>query len=130
MKKLSKQQCARHEELVAQLTKARDDLNTAIGAYNAEVARLHAELSPKVDAVNAVITEVNSFVEEVHDEQESYYDERSEKWQEGDAGQAYSYWKDGWDLTLDELELEEPSPFDEVEVDVDGFEQLEDEVSS
>jgi hypothetical protein len=130
MKRLSKKQQERHEELLVQLTTARDDLNQAIIHFNEEVSKLHGDLAPKVTAVNEAITLVNAFVEEIHGDQECFYDERSEKWQENDAGQAYADWMGEWEMSIDELELEEPTPFDEVEIDVETFENLSQEVSS
>lgn len=132
MKRLDKKQQARHEELSQKLAEARDALNENIATFNAHVSRLHVELLvPKVAAVNVVIAEVNTFVEEVHGEQQDYYDERSDSWREGDAGSEYESWMSGWELEMDELELEEPTPFDEVDMtDADEFENLENEVSS
>jgi hypothetical protein len=131
MKRLDKKQQAYHEKLATQLKEAGDELNVAIGAFNAAVAQLHGELAPKVDAVNVAIEAVNEFVMQVHGDQESYYDERSENWQNGDAGSAYQDRMSEWDLVLDALELEEPVPFDEIEIDeMDAFENLEQEVQS
>lgn len=130
MKCLDKKQQAYHAKLVAQLTESRDALNQAIREFNAAVVQLHSDLAPKVDAVNAAIENVNGFVMEVHSDLESYYDDKSDNWKEGDAGSAYYDWMSAWDISLGALELEEPVPFDEVEIDVDEFENLELEVSS
>ena len=132
MKRLSRQQQAQHEVLVTQLTKARDELNAAIAQFNEGVSRLHGELLvPKVEATNAALVAVNTFVEEIHGDQESYYEDRNDNWREGDAGQAYDSWMNEWgDVSFDPLELEDPVPFDEVAMDVDGFARLEAEVNS
>lgn len=134
MKRLSKQQVAQHTALAEKLTEARDELNVAIGQFNEEVARLHAELLvPKVDAANAAIAEALSFAEEIHGDQESYHEERSDNWKEGEAGQAYEDWMSSWgDVVggLDELDLEQPTPFDEVAIDVEAFAEIETEVNS
>lgn len=130
MKKLSKQQVERRAQLAADIARACLGMNVAIDEFNASVVALHAGLAPKVDAVNVAIDAANAFTEEVHDELESYYDEKSERWQEGEAGQAYADWRDEWDLVLDALELEEVVPFDQVEIDVGSFEDLAEEVSS
>ena len=132
MKRLSKTQVARHEELSQKLATVRDELNDAIKAFNAEVTMLHARLlQPKVAEVNAAVSLANAFVEEIHGEQESYFDERSDAWREGDAGSEYESWKNEWELSLDEMELEDPVPFDEVDmIDADEFENLQQEVST
>jgi uncharacterized protein YukE len=132
MKRLSKTQQARHEEISQKLATTRDELNEAIQAFNAEVTALHARLlQPKVAEVNVAVSLANAFVEEIHGEQESYFDERSDTWREGDAGSEYENWKNEWELSLDELELEDPAPFDEVDMtDADEFENLQQEVST
>src|ERR1700722_2892109 len=131
MKRLDKKQKARHEELSQKLTETHDELNEAILVFNAKVSALHAELlAPKVAAVNEVITAANLFAEEINAEQVDYYDERSDAWREGDAGSEYESWKDSWELELEELSLEEPTPLDEVDPDVEAFTNLETEVSS
>ena len=130
MKRLSKPQTVRHEELTVKLTATRDDLNAAIVNFNAEVEALHEHLAPKVADVNAIIVEVNEFVEEIHSEQENYSNDRTESWHDGDTGSAYADWMATWELEIDDLKLEKPTPFDEVEIDVDEFENLEQEVPS
>lgn len=131
MKRLDKKQVARHKELSQKLTETHDELNAAIETFNAEVSALHARLlAPKVEAVNAAIADANAFTEDIYAEQEGYYDERSDVWKAGDAGSEYESWMSSWDDTLDDLELEEPSPYDEVDLDVEGFTNLETEVPS
>lgn len=130
MKKLTKKQQVRHEELSAKLTTAKEGLSAAILDFNEGVQKLHADMAPKVEAVNVAISEANTFAQEIHDEQESYYDAKSDNWRDGDAGSAYSDWMGAWELELEEVELEEPVDFDEPEIDTDSFEQLETEVSS
>ena len=131
MKRLSKQQAAQHAKLATDLTEARDSLNQAIREYNRRVKDLHASLLMyRVAKVNTAAKACNAFVSDVHDEQESYYEDRSDNWREGDAGSAYEEWKNSWEVNLDELELEDPQPFDEVDIDVDEFANLEEECPS
>jgi hypothetical protein len=131
MKRLNKQQAAKHEELSAKLTSGKEELNEAIGQFNTEVEALHEKLlSEKVVALNETIQEANEFAQEIHSEQEDYESERSDKWREGDAGSNYQDWMSAWETEIEELELEEPTPFDEPDIDVEGFANLETEVSS
>lgn len=131
MKRLGRPDVLRHADLVARVTVARDALNAAIREYNRQVKDMHAVLLvPKVQEVNDAVEACNAFVDEVHSDQENYYEDRSDNWREGDAGQSYSDWMSSWELELDELALEEPTPFDEVELDVDEFERLEEECPS
>lgn len=85
MKKLSKIQRERREELAGKLSNAYGHLSQAIEAYNATLA------------------EVKTFCEEVVADIQTYVDDRSEKWQESDASTAYDAWKEPWE----QLDLED-----------------------
>jgi hypothetical protein len=69
----------RFTELLSKLEAAPEDLNEAIRAYN--VARLKAEVF------------VSGLAETFRDS----YDEKSERWQEGDAGQAADSFISDWE---------------------------------
>jgi DNA phosphorothioation-dependent restriction protein DptG len=43
---------------------------------------------------NETREEIRGVIEDWYNEADAYYDDRSEKWQEGDSGQAYDTWKD------------------------------------
>lgn len=117
MKSISKADDARRDELAARLE-----------IEGANVAKSHAALLAATEAhnlaiagYNEVLDEARSFAFDIANEIESYTTERSEKWQEGDAGQAYSAWLDEWqqwspdDLTpVDEPELAEPDHIEEL----------------
>lgn len=131
MKRLSKIQLKRHEELSGKLSSAKEDLDDAITSFNEKVELLHNDLlQSKVDAFNEAIRQANEFTEEIHSEQEDYESERSDNWRDGDAGSAYQDWMSQWEMELEELELEPPTPFDEVEIETDNFANLDTEVSS
>lgn len=130
MKRLSKEQVKRHAQLATDLHEAYREMEAAIGYYNVAVSEAFAKLAPAVEAFNAKVTEANEFIGEVHDEQEAYFDEKSERWQEGDAGSAYSDWKGEWETEVEEVELEEPGELDVPDVDIESFENLEEESSS
>lgn len=115
-----------------------------LAAIGSEVGTLFDdldELREKFEAEAAVILEriaeakgeARDIMDEAANDAESYYDERSEKWQEGDRGQAYSEWKDRLrsvaeaieeDLDAPEVQMpERPSWVDELrEPDFSEFE--------
>jgi uncharacterized protein YukE len=105
MKKLSKEQLTKREELIAEMRKRHEAVQAAV-----------ADL-------NVTIQEANELITEVHNDQEVYFDERSEKWQEGDAGSAYSDWMSEWESEIEEIEAPE-------EDFIESFESLSAEVSS
>jgi len=105
MKKLTKEQLKRREEIIV------------------EMRRRHEAVQAAVADLNTTIQEANELITEVHNDQEVYFDERSEKWQEGDAGSAYSDWMQEWDSEIDEVE----SPEEDF---IESFESRPEEVSS
>lgn len=113
MKKLSKSDIARRAEIATKLAEAlsavedeHNVLQEAMNAYNAKVADY-----------NEALAEANGFVEDIANEIQSYMDDRSEKWHEGDTGEMYATWVDGWTSyapeDMDEGEMPPlPSPSD------------------
>lgn len=131
MKRLSKEQVKEHEELVDAVNGAHQELDGAIKQYNERVAAAHSELAPFVEAFNEAVTKANDFRESVHSDQQAYFDEKSEKWQEGDAGSAYSDWMSQWDeAAIEEVELDDAPEMDTPDLELNGFDQLETECPS
>jgi hypothetical protein len=98
MKKLSSADEVRLADIIARLEGGKQsladghaDLVLAIGEYNAKVA-----------AYNEVVEEAEAVVQDLVNEMDEYLGGRSERWLEGDAGQAYSGWKD----TFEAIEFE------------------------
>lgn len=131
MKKLTKDQIAQHTKLSAELNDVREKLEAAVKRFNEKVAVEFSELETIVEALNEKTSEANAFIEEIHDEQESFYDERSEKWQEGDAGSAYSDWMSTWEISIEPIELMDLPAQDVPQIEgLEDFESLETECSS
>lgn len=70
----------------------------AVSQVLEEAEKVRADAEARINALLSEAAEAKEEVREILDdaamEAEAYYDERSEKWQEGDRGQAYSDWKD------------------------------------
>lgn len=150
MKKLTKKQVEDRDAHVTALRSAKEKLTLAIGAFNEASETAFAEVSTAVEtynqkrkdelvavteaaeAYNEVAAEASSFCEGLRDEAQGYHDDKSEKWQEGDAGQAYAQWIEeiGLDVSMieleepDDLEVEEPAEVDEPSMEV-GPDELE-----
>ena len=80
-----------------------DDLIGDVRDNERKLVEAHAEMSAAVDNYNDAVAEYNAaatavqeFRDEVVGDMEAYRDDRSERWQEGDAGQAYQAWIDEW----------------------------------
>lgn len=116
--KLTKDEAARKAELLLDLQAQYDKLEDAINTYRAEEALLREPVVNALDAYNELVDAARGFAEDVANRAETEYDEKSEKWQEGDRGEAAREWKDAWDnVNLDEIEIEWP---DELSVDDPG----------
>lgn len=129
MKTLSKPNCNQKQGHVDRITSKRDVLDAAIEKYNAQMDELRAVAEAAKDELNEAISDADAWREEINGEQEDYFADRSEKWQEGDAGQSYSAWKESWSVPLELVEIEFPESLESPEVAaVDQLENLADEV--
>lgn len=122
MKKLDKSQEKRWSELAKTLEGKRQALESAVEAFNGEVVQLWEPVKQALEELNERLQEAEEFREEIHGDMDAYFGERSEKWQEGDIGQAYQEWQSSWETSFDEvcfeqepLEIEAPDLSETVE---------------
>ncbi len=104
MKKIAKESAAKimalidtHNAIVLELQDkpAPDRLPAAIGRFNANAANLR-------ELIDAEIYDIDE-----------YMSERSERWQDGERGQAYQAWRDELEAQpLDEIDAEDIEAFD------------------
>jgi uncharacterized membrane-anchored protein YjiN (DUF445 family) len=102
--KLSRQQDAERDALIDRLNEARAALEEKIDAANAAIG----EANEARDAFNSHITDAQEFVDGIASEIEDFINEKSERWQEGEKGQAATAMLGEWQgysfETLDEYE--------------------------
>jgi len=96
MKNLSNSDCKRIVSLAEEINTARAALTTAVETANAAIEHAQTALA----AYETSIDNAHSFAEDIVREIESYMDERSEKWHEGNSGEAYAQWKSAWEEFL------------------------------
>jgi uncharacterized protein with von Willebrand factor type A (vWA) domain len=112
--RLTKTQITRRDELVAKLEAAEEKLHEAVGSFNDKMQALYdEEVQPVLEAHNDLVAEANELREEIGGEQNDYLSGRSEKWLEGERGQAYQEWIDAWSNDLESVFIEAPEPLDE-----------------
>lgn len=130
MKGLGKKQRARHTELWGELDEAEDKLQAALDRFKEAAETVwDKEVQPALDELNEIREKANEFIVEVTGDAENYYNDRTEKWQEGDAGQALETFRGTWENgEMDPLELEMPDLTVEFEPDAPEFEVLPAEV--
>jgi hypothetical protein len=102
MKKLSKRDLERRTEVLAKLQAAEKQIDEAIVVVNSVIDE---KVNAAITRYNEAVSELEGLRDDIVAEMESYAGDRSEKWQEGDAGQAYEEWKGEWE-NLDVSELD------------------------
>jgi uncharacterized coiled-coil DUF342 family protein len=95
MKRLSKDQIARRDDLLNQLRETAEQIERAVDEANGAIQQY-----------NTILVEVEIFRDDIISEMETYFDERSEKWQETDAATNYQDWKGQFEA-LETAELEQ-----------------------
>ena len=94
----------------------------ALAEYNAALETATKAVEEAVDTYNEKLDALRTFFSEAQDEASNTFQDRSEKWQEGEKGQALSAWIESLeeivnfdDLTtpdLDSIEVDEPTEMD------------------
>lgn len=92
MKSLSKADLARRDTILQSLATAYGDVEDAHRA----MADAIASYNEMAVAYNDVVTEAQSFAEDVAGDIDGYMTEKSDKWLEGEKGEAYSVWLEAW----------------------------------
>lgn len=82
------------------------EIEDLIAQYNADIAALVERFADATDIARGLVEDAASAAD-------VYFDDKSEKWQEGDRGQAYQAWQgrlqDVAEAIGERLEAEEPS---------------------
>lgn len=112
------------QEVLSRLQNAFDDLQEAVDIFNSVVNVGWTNLQIPINNYNEAISEANEWQSGIATEIQDYIDEKSEKWQEGEKGQAYASWKEQYEEELETVELEKP---DEVTFDNDNPSELLDQ---
>lgn len=123
---MKKAQLKQKDEVVNKLSQAWESFSNAVDDFNEKVQEEFEGLREKVAAYNEALSEARDFVNEIAQETADYISDKSDKWQEGDKGQAYSSFQEAYEsLDLDDVELDEPEP---VEIDCETHYELIDQL--
>lgn len=123
MKAFTSAQKKEHAAIVERLHATRGTLRDAIDAFNGKLTEEYGAVDRAREACQDAIDEANALLDDVRGDAQSHFDDRSEKWQEGDAGQQYQDWISELEQPLDRVEVDEPQPL--IEPDLDGIETFE-----
>ena len=117
MQKLTKAHLTSRDQLIEDLNDTYEALEDAVSAYNTTLAEAWNEVLSAEEAYNDATQAAQEWLNDRAAEIQASIDARSEQWQDSDRGKAYGAWKETFDLSLDDSDLDEP---DELHVQVDN----------
>lgn len=131
MKKLSKDQKKRKEQLSKQLSEDHGVLQAAVERFNKVVEEQWAAVEDAQNQFNETLQAAKDFTEEIADAVDSYINEKSDKWQESEAAQNAMEWRDEWsgfEADVEESALDKPETYEVVDDPGDTLDGLREEV--
>jgi hypothetical protein len=115
--KLTKAEDARKSEYESELNQIVGDADDAKTELESKIEDLIREFNEKVvDPLNEKLNEVRGFVEDIKNERQGEFDDKSERWQEGERGEAAQEWIQRYESA--ESELEEMSQIEVPTLDI------------
>lgn len=107
--KLTKAEGKRRTEFVAELEIASGVLSRAVEAFNLATEEAFTPVKKALDAYNEKLGEAREFVEDIVSSRRDEHGDKSDKWQEGERGQAAESWISEWEnISLDDLDIDQP----------------------
>jgi hypothetical protein len=111
--RLSKNEIASRDEIIARLEKAAAEVTAAVEAANAAIEAATEPVNGAIERYNEIVGKAREFAADVASQAESDIGDKSERWQEGERGQAAQEWQQEWEgLSFEDIELELPQPID------------------
>ena len=123
--KIKKDQIEEHSKLTSRLRDASEVVHEAIEAYNTAAANEWDKVKDALAKYNETVADADGFRDSVASAARDFFDGKSERWQEGEKGQAAAEFADTWEVEMSEAELDDPEPVDAPDfAEIDAFEQL------
>lgn len=111
--KLNKADDSRKDEAVTKLNELASKLEDEISKFNATMEAAQGTVQMTLEEYNETLGEARGFIEDIANQMQSDFGDKSEKWQEGERGQAVQEWITAWEQTsLDDIELDFPDELD------------------
>jgi len=115
--KLTKSELAKRDEFCQRLADARDELGRKVEDVNDALQTAIDAITDAVAAYNEVLEEARGFVADIVSQAEEDFSDKSERWQEGERGEAARSWIDEWETTL--LNDIDVPDIDRIEIDAE-----------
>ena len=126
MKKLTEKESTTRARLVSELRDAAGKVEDEIDAFNARLDDALKPINDAIEAYNKIREEAEGFVADLVSAMDDFAGEKSEKWTEGDAGQAFESWKGEYEnITLGELEEIDSKNLEVEKPEYEGVDDLE-----
>ncbi len=107
--KLDKQDIGRRNQIRNDLNEAASKLEDAISVYNDEAAKLRQPVEAALQTYNEVVELARGFAEDIASEADGQIEDKSDRWREGEVGEAATLWKDEWEnANFDGVSVEFP----------------------
>lgn len=125
MNKLNKNHIEEKERIEGALRDAHEKVESAFEQYNLTMEEEWNKVREAVDAYNAHVSEANDFRGGIASDIEGYISDKTDKWQEGERGQAFLAWQEAFESDdIEEIDMEKPDDLEVPENGADVFEQL------
>lgn len=112
--RLTRAEIKQRDELADKLDEAAEALKSAVEAFNARLEEVTQDVSSALETYNEAVAEARSFMEDVASERQLEWEDKSERWQEGERGQAAQEWISAWESDPPEdVEIDVPEGIDE-----------------
>lgn len=103
--KLTKAENKQRDELVANLEVASAALSEAVETANEQIALVEEGVNIAIEAYNEALSAAREFAQDIASRLEEEIGEKTEKWQEGENGQAAEELRNAWaELDLEDIE--------------------------
>jgi hypothetical protein len=102
--KLTKQEDVRREELCVKILEARAVLDEVINQNTAIIEDCYSAMNAAIADYNEVVSGAQGFFEDIHNERADEFDDKSERWQDGERGDAARSWLEAIGSARDDLE--------------------------
>lgn len=107
--KLSKSESAKRDELIGWMRDKLTELKAEVSDFNGKLDELKEPLQHAIDGYNEAVEAARAYCEEIAEERQGNFDDKSEKWQEGEKGEAAQEWLNEWqNIDLSEIVIELP----------------------
>lgn len=132
--KMTKADETRLQDVQRRLAAQRQNVEQVVASANEQIEQAKAKVADEINAYNEIVGEARGVIEDIRNEAQSEYDDKSEKWLEGERGQAVAEWLSGLETAENEFEDVPETEIAELDFDApdhpDLLAQLEREPSS